>query len=204
MRMCSITDNMVAVAITFLIVEITSKLLSESHQPFSTALEAVLGQLPVYGLSVLIVGFYWLSHHRIFMIIRRHTLTLIWLNFAFLLFIELQPVFNAIRSTYPNSQLSGILYASNQVLTGLMILVIWLYAASRHRLIDVTMDRSHIISLALRALLAPMIFILSIAVILFRNEYVIYFWLLAIILLVADLVYWRIRRGSHQREASLS
>ncbi len=204
MRMCSITDNMVAVAITFLIADITSTLLSVSNRPFSTALGAVLGQLPVYSFSVLIVGFYWLSHHRIFMSIRRHTLTLIWLNFAFLLFIELQPVFNAIRSTYPNSQLSGILYASNQVLTGLMILVIWLYAASRHRLIDVTMDRSHIISLALRALLAPMIFILSIAVILFRNEYVIYFWLLAIILLVADLVYWRIRRGSHQREASLS
>lgn len=203
-RMCSITDNMVAVAITFLIVDITSTLLSESQQPFSTALDAVLGQLPVYSVSLLIVGFYWLSHHRIFMVIRRHTLTLIWLNFAFLLFIELQPVFNAIRSTYPNSQLTGILYASNQVLTGLMILVIWVYAASRHRLIDVTMDRSHIISLALRALLAPLIFILSIAVILFRNEYVIYFWLLAIILLVADLVYWRVRRGSHQREASLS
>jgi uncharacterized membrane protein len=50
MRVCSITDNMVAVAITFLIVDITGTLLSESHQPFSTALSAVLGQLPVYGL----------------------------------------------------------------------------------------------------------------------------------------------------------
>jgi uncharacterized membrane protein len=139
-----------------------------------------------------------------FMVIRRHTLTLIWLNFAFLLFIELQPVFNAIRSTYPNSQLSGILYASNQVLTGLMILVIWVYAASRHRLIDMTMSRPYIISLALRALLAPMIFILSLAVIVYRNDLAIYIWLLVIILLVADLVYWRIRRGSHQREASLS
>jgi uncharacterized membrane protein len=204
MRVCSITDNMVAVAITFLIVDITGTLLSESHQPFSTALSAVLGQLPVYGLSLLIVGFYWFSHHRMFMVIRRHTLTLIWLNFAFLLFIELQPVFNAIRSTYPNSQLSGILYASNQVLTGLMILVIWVYAASRHRLIDMTMSRPYIISLALRALLAPMIFILSLAVIVYRNDLAIYIWLLVIILLVADLVYWRIRRGSHQREASLS
>ncbi len=203
-RICSITDNMVAVAVTFLIAYITGTLLSKSHQPFSTALRTVLEQLPVYGFSLLIVGFYWLSHHRMFMVIRRHTLTLIWLNFAFLLCIELQPVFNALRATYPSSQTTSILYASNQALTGLMILVIWVYAASRHRLIDVTMDRSHIISLALRALLAPMIFILSIAVIVYRNDLAIYIWLLGIILLVADLVYWRMRRGSHQREASLS
>ncbi len=203
-RMCSITDNMVAVAITFLIAYITGTLLSGSYQPFSTALGAVLEQLPVYGFSVLIVGFYWLSHHRMFMVIRRHTLTLIWLNFAFLLFIELQPVFNALRATYPSSQTTGILYASNQVVTGLMILVIWVYAASGHRLIDKTMDRSHIISLALRALLAPLIFLLSIAVIAFRNDYAIYIWLLVIILAVADLVYRRIRRGSYQGEKSFS
>jgi uncharacterized membrane protein len=203
-RMCSITDNMVAVAVTFLIAYITGTLLSNSQQPFSTALHTVLEQLPVYGFSLLIVGFYWLSHHRIFMVIRRHTLTLIWLNFAFLLFIELQPVFNSLRATYPGSQTTSILYASNQALTGLMILVIWVYAASRHRLIDMTMDRSHIISLALRALLAPLIFLSSIAVIIYRNDYIIYIWLLAIILLVADLAYWRIRQGAYQRETSLS
>src|SRR5215831_7033420 len=113
-RLCSITDNMVAVAVTFLIAYITGTLLSKSGQPFSTALRTVLEQLPVYGFSLLIVGFYWLSHHRMFMVIRRHTLTLIWLNFAFLLCIELQPVFNALRATYPSSQTTSILYASNQ------------------------------------------------------------------------------------------
>jgi len=197
-RMCSITDNMVAVAVTFLITYITGTLLSGSHQPFSTALGAVLEQLPVYGFSLLIVGFYWLSHHWIFMVIGRHTLTLIWLNFAFLLFIEMQPIFNALHATYPSYQLTAILYASNQALTGLMILVIWVYAASKHRLIDKTMERSYIISLALRALLAPMIFLLSIAVIFSRNDYVVNFWLLAIILSVADLVYWRVRHGSYK------
>ncbi len=204
MRMCSITDNMVAVATTFLIAYITGTLLSNSQQPFSTALRTVLEQLPVYGVSLLIVGFYWLSHHRMFMVIRRHTLALIWLNFAFLLCIELQPLFNALRATYPSSQTTSLLYASNQVLTGLMILVIWVYAASKHRLIDKTMDRSHIISLALRALLAPLIFLLSIAVIIYNNDYIIFIWLLAIILLVVDLVYWRMRHSSHQRETSLS
>ncbi len=197
-RMCSITDNMTAVAITFLIATITGTLLSNIHQPFSTALKAVLAELPVYGFSLLIVGFYWLSHHRIYMVIRRHNMTLIWLNFAFLLCIELQPIFNGLRASYPTSQLTAILYASNQVVTGLMLLMIWWYAARGHRLIDESMDRSLIISIALRALLVPMIFILSIGVILFRNDYAIYIWLVVIVLEVADLVYRRVRRGSHK------
>jgi hypothetical protein len=51
-----------------------------------------------------------------------------------------------------------------------------------------------------------MIFILSIAIILFRNDLAFYFWLLVIILEVADLVYRRVRRrlnkaGQLQAEA---
>jgi uncharacterized membrane protein len=192
-RMCSITDNMTAVAITFLITTITGTLLSNTQLSFSAALNAVLAELPIYGLSLLIVGFYWLSHHRIFMVIRRHNMTLIWLNFAFLLFIELQPIFNALRASYPTSQTTSILYALEQATTGLMLMVIWWYAAQGHRLIDKTIDRFEIISFALRALTVPIIFLLSIAIILFRNDYAIYFWLLVIVLEVADLVYRRIR-----------
>jgi uncharacterized membrane protein len=193
-RMCSITDNMTAVAITFLIATITSTVMSNNQQSFSTALGAVVEQLPVYGFTFLIVGFYWLSHHRIFMVIRYHNMTLIWLNFAFLFFIELQPIFNALRVSYPTSQLTAILYVSEQAATGLMLLVIWWYAAKGHRLIDETMDRFEIMFFALRALLVPMIFILSIAIILFRNDLAFYFWLLVIVLEVADLVYRRVRR----------
>jgi uncharacterized membrane protein len=197
-RMSSISDNMTAVAITFLIATITNTLLSHSQQSFSTALGAVLEQLPVYGFSFLIVGFYWLSHHRIYMVIRRHNMTLIWLNFTFLLCIELQPIFNALRASYPTSQLTSILYASEQVATGLMLLVIWWYAAKGHRLIDTSMERFEIIFFALRALLVPMLFILSIAIILFRNDLAFYFWLLVIVLEVADLVYRRIQRRLHK------
>jgi uncharacterized membrane protein len=64
-RMCSITDNMTAVAITFLIASITSTYLSAPHQPFAATLSAVLAQLPMYGLSLLIVGFYWCWHEHI-------------------------------------------------------------------------------------------------------------------------------------------
>jgi uncharacterized membrane protein len=142
------------------------------------------------------VGFYWLSHHRMFMHIRRHNQVLIWLNFAFLLFIELQPVLNYLRATYPKSQIAAGCYALGQIVTGLMLLVIWMYAARRHQFIDKTMSAAQIISLANSALLPPIIFILSLGVIYFRNGFTDYIWLLVIVLEVADLIYRRVRHDS--------
>jgi uncharacterized membrane protein len=203
-RLCSITDNMVAVAITFLITKITGTLISHAQQPLPTMLSAIFEQLQVYGFSLLIVGFYWLSHHQIFTIIRRSDLTLIWLNFAFLLFIELQPIINYLRANYPGLQITAEYYTSIQAVTGLMLLFTWLYAARGHRLIDKTIRGSQITSLTLHVLWTPVIFILSLGTVLFSNNYTIYTWLLVLVLNLADLIYERVRHGSRQRKESLS
>jgi uncharacterized membrane protein len=197
-RMCSITDNMTAVALTFLIAPITAAVVSDSHQAFSQTLAAIGNTLPAYSVTFLIVGFYWLSHHRLFIVIRRHNMTLIWLNFVFLLFIELQPPFNALHSAYPSSQLTTSLYAANQALCGLMLLVIWIYAARGHRLISLAMDRARILSVAWRALLAPLLFLLSIAVLLFQNDYAVPLWLVVIGVELALLISSRLRRIPNQ------
>jgi len=105
-----------------------------------------------------------------------------------------------LHASYPSSQTATLLYVSEQAATGLMLLVIWWYAAKGHRLIDKTMERFEIMFFAFRALLVPIIFILSIAIILFRNDLVFYFWLLVIVLEVADLVYRRIRRRSQKED----
>jgi uncharacterized membrane protein len=194
-RICSITDNMVAVAITFLIAKITGVVAANVHQPLPTTLNAILAQLLVYGFSLMIVGFYWLSHHRMFMSIGRHNQVLIWLNFAFLLFIELQPVLNNLRATYPRSQIAAVCYAIGQAVTGLMLLFIWLYAARGHRLIDTTMSAAQITSRAKSSLIPPVIFLLSLGVIYFHNDAAIYIWLLVIILEVADLIYRHARQS---------
>ncbi len=54
-----------------------------------------------------------------------------------------------------------------------MLLVIWAYAANGLWLIDKEMERSHIISDSLHSLLTQMIFLLSLAIIFYRNDNVI-------------------------------
>jgi hypothetical protein len=115
-----------------------------------------------------------------------------------MLCIEFQPIFNGLRVSYPTSPTTSLLFACEQVATGLMLLVIWWYAAAGHRLIDATMSSYEIRFFALRALLIPIIFMLSIAVILFRNDLAIYVWLLVIVAEGSDLVYRRMRRRTHE------
>ena len=62
------------------------------------------------------------------------------------------------------------------------------------------MERFDIMFFAFRALLIPMVFILSIAIILFRNDLAFYFWLLVIGVEVVDLIYRRIRRRTHEKD----
>jgi hypothetical protein len=104
-----------------------------------------------------------------------------------------------LHASYPKSQLTAILFASNQVCTGLMLLAIWLYAAWRRRFVDTSMERSQIAFMALRTFLTPLIFLLSIAVIFFRTDFAIYFWLLVIVLEAVDLIYRRVRRASYKK-----
>jgi uncharacterized membrane protein len=197
-RMCSITDNMTAVAVTFLIAPITAAVAGGVHQGFSQTLSAIGNALPAYGITFLIVGIYWLSHHRVFLYIRQHNMTLIWLNFAFLLCVELQPPFNALHSTYPHSQLTSFLYAGNQALCGVMILVIWIYAAQGHRLISPAMDQADAVTIAWSAFVAPLLFLLSMAVVIFRNDYAVPLWLVVIGAELALIIYGRLRHAPNQ------
>jgi hypothetical protein len=61
------------------------------------------------------------------------------------------------------------------------------------------MDRFDIMVFTLRDYLVPMIFILSIAIILFHNDLAFYFWLLMLVPEIADFDYRRVRRRLHKK-----
>jgi hypothetical protein len=77
---------------------------------------------------------------------------------------------NSLYASYPKSQLTTRIYASGQAFTRLILLVMWVHAARGHRHIDTSMERSHLISIGLHAFLTQMIFLLSIAIMVVRND----------------------------------
>jgi uncharacterized membrane protein len=186
-RLYSITDNMTAVAVTFLIVTVAAQVPLRGSQPISQAIHNILSELWLYALSFMIVGLYWLSHHRLFQFIRYHTLPFLWLNFSFLFLIELEPRVNDLRAEYPSSFTTGVLYALWQTLLGVTLVGIWWYAMSRDRLVEPAIKTSGLAKrILLRACLPPLLFVSSVGLLYVHASYVVYVWLLA---LVAELAF---------------
>ncbi len=202
LRLNSITDNMTAVAITFLIVNVAAEVSAHRGDSLAQTIGDILGELWIYALSFLIIGFYWLSHHKMFQYIQSHNLRLLWLNFAFLFLIELEPTLSDLRAEYLHSPTIGALYAIGQTLLGLSLIGIWWYAAYGDHFLEPAASSTRAFKmLLLHAVLPPLIFVSSIGLLAFNADYAVYLWLLVVVVEIGLQVSTLFRPGaqSHSR-----
>jgi uncharacterized membrane protein len=92
--------------------------------------------LTSYALSFLVVGIYWIEHHRMFRVIRRYDTGLLWLNLLFLFMIVLIPFPTDLIDRFEGQQTAVILYAGVLAVTGLVVAGLWRHATYKHRLVD--------------------------------------------------------------------
>jgi uncharacterized membrane protein len=201
-RLNSITDNMTAVAITFLIVNVAAEVAAHNESLAQTIRDS-LDELWIYALSFLIIGFYWLSHHKMFQQIQAHNLRLLWLNFGFLFLIELEPLLSDLRAEYLHSPTIGVLYAIGQTLLGLSLIGIWWYAAYGDHFLEPG-STGAFKRLLLHAVLPLLIFVSSIGLLAFNADYAVYLWIVMVIVEIALTVGTTRRTGveSHPRDVS--
>src|SRR5512137_1560994 len=87
-RIFLFTDAVMAIAITLLVLDLR---VPEGPAGLGRALIALWPSYLSYLLSFVIIGNYWLSHHRLFRAIGRYDDRLVWLSLLFLFFIALLP-----------------------------------------------------------------------------------------------------------------
>lgn len=112
-------------------------------------------------LSFLIIGTFWIGHHRRYRQIIRYDGTLLLLNLLLLMVVAFVPFPTTVISEH-GSRSGTILYAGTMAAAGLLSSVIWVYASYKHRLIRPEMPQQQIRRDMLRLLVVPAIFILSI------------------------------------------
>jgi uncharacterized membrane protein len=162
-RIVFFSDAVMAIAITLLALEIR---LPVNETNLSDAqLLAVLGSLwhryLGYFTSFMVIGLYWLSHHRMFRSIRRYDSRLMLLNILFLLLIGFIPFPTTVIMEYSN-RAATIFYAATMSATGLASTAIWWYATQNNRLIQPPLSNERIRRRRMRLLIAPAIFLVSI------------------------------------------
>jgi uncharacterized membrane protein len=81
-----------------------------------------------YAFAFVMIGIWWVVHHRTFQFIARYDSTLVWMNMAILLQIAVMPFVLSVFNDYGGTQTAVGLFAGIQVTLGISTTLIWDYA----------------------------------------------------------------------------
>ena len=161
-RVLFFSDAVFAIAITLLVVDIrVPDIVTDTAQELS----ADKGRIVSFAISFLVIGLFWMGHHRLFRYVTALDRGLIFFNLLFLGTIAFLPYPTALLFAGGTRQMTGpVFYAACVAVAGLMELAVWLYATHAKGLVPAS------VSPALRRyelgqlLPTPVVFLLSIPV----------------------------------------
>lgn len=141
-RMILFSDAVFAIAITLLVIEIKIPELPEEEVTDAHLLHGLSELIPKFVgflVSFLLIGQYWVVHHRLFSFVINFNQRLIWLNLLFLLGVALMPFSTGFYSEYAGMPVITpvIFYTCNIAWIGILNFFIWRYMGQpRHELAE--------------------------------------------------------------------
>lgn len=162
-RLIFFSDAVFAIAITLLALEIRLPVEATNltNQNLLVALLAIWPKYLSFIISFLVIGNFWIAHHRRFSLITRYDNRLLVLNLLMLMSIAFIPFPTSIISENGN-RTATIFYALAIIVTGLLSALLWWYAAWENRLVDKSVDKQEVRRNLLSILTTPAVFLLSI------------------------------------------
>ena len=133
-RIAAFSDGVFAIAITLL----TLQLEIPKGGDLARELMDLQPNLVAFIISFLVVGTYWVAHHRVFALVVRYDTRLIWLNLLTLFFIVLQPFTTSVIAEHGDQPLAVIVYGSTLAAAGFANAALAAYALVGRRLCDVS------------------------------------------------------------------
>lgn len=165
-RLETLTDGVFAIVMTLLVLEIAVPQLSHSGAS-SNLVKELIELSPVllsYATSFIVLGFFWIGHDNQFHFIKRVNRTFLWMTILYLMFIAFVPFSTALLGEYRDQQVSVVTYGVNLFIAVCWVNVQWWYATRNRLLIDRDSDPSIIRAMSRRLLVAPVMYLIAIAV----------------------------------------
>jgi uncharacterized membrane protein len=182
-RLENFSDSVFAFAVTLLIINVhipdrDDKNFILSNQGLNHALVSIIPHLATFAFSFLVVGVFWVAHHRIFSFVKILDKTLLWLNIIYLLFIATIPIAAAIISEYPFLPTAILFYSATLFIIAVMHLILLQYMLRNETLKDEALTKN-VYKLAQRtAIVGPVCYIIA-ASVSFINVYISLFFILS-------------------------
>jgi uncharacterized membrane protein len=189
-RAGAFSDGVFAIALTLLVLNFKLPHLHGSDSSIDRELwQAVRDQTGTflsYGLSVFVIGRYWLAHHRMFRLVRHTDAPLLELNLVALALVAFLPYPTELLGSYGQTRTATILYAGTVAAVGSMHAAIW-WHANRAGLVDHEVTDGYRRHSTARGVVMPAVFLLSIPVALVDVTAAQVLWVLAMVLMRAVL-----------------
>ena len=138
-RVIALTDGVIAIIITLLVLEIHVPELTQG-QSLNESLAELRPSLAAFVVSFILAGMYWVIHRDLFALIRRTDRGLVWLNLLHLLPLSLLPFGAALVGSYEQEPVALRIYGLILVAIAVLRVVIWLYATNRPHLLWQRLD----------------------------------------------------------------
>jgi uncharacterized membrane protein len=161
-RVLFFSDAVFAIAITLLVVDIRvpDVVTDTGHELYESR-----GKILSFAISFLVIGLFWMGHHRLFRYITALNRRLMFLNLLFLGTIAFLPYPTALLfAGNTHEPAAPVFYAACVAATGVMELAIWLYATHAKGLVPASVPAAVRRYELAQLLPTPLVFGLSIPV----------------------------------------
>lgn len=155
------SDAVFAIAMTLVAVDI--KIPQVPGDEMGRAVAEQWPEFAAYLLSFAVAGTYWLSHHRLFRLLKGFTAGLQRLNLVLLFFIGLLGYATDMLAFHSDRAIGVVIYAATLGFIGAANTSLWLYAG-RRRMFKEDVDPRLITYARVRAPVTPAVFLVSIPV----------------------------------------
>lgn len=124
-RLENFSDGVFAIAVTLLVlgVKIPDAKNLDNHQLWLALIKSI-PQLLTFGFSFMVIGMFWVAHHRIFSMTKLVDSRLLWLNVVYLMFVAVMPYPAALLAENPFLTASILVYSGTLFVIGLMHFII--------------------------------------------------------------------------------
>ena len=204
-RLVFFSDAVFAIVITLLVLPIAAEVDVPEAGGGGLARQvwALWPKVLSFVISFLVIGQFWIAHHRMFELVRRYDQRLLWLNLVALLTVSFMPFPTALLgvSSTPGDQFAVVFYAASMTAASAALSVTWLYLL-RAGLVDQGLERRVARYLTTRALLTSALFLASVGAAFLGLGAAIVFWL--VLLPAARVLLARRHRRSSPEQAGQS
>ncbi len=172
-RMETLTDGVFAIAMTLLVLDFKVPTIPEGLTVDALP-KLILDLWPNffnYVQSFILLGIFWIVHHRQFDYIKFIDHKLLWLNIFSLMFIALVPFSTSLIAEYGHVQIGALVFECNLLAIGCLFYMQWWYVMRKDDLLDRNLSVQTILLIKKRNLTVPIVSLVAIGLSFFNPEW---------------------------------